>query len=232
MFLSRLKPDFVNIYHANKAAFDNQYREHQVIWKLFAIDPNQERDFLFRFILEQNLPTYYILSKRPPVNSPEGWKLEGPREYDPRIKNGMHFEFSLRVNPVVTKKDPGNPDDQKKRKRHDVVMNLRQKWKDSGKPKDEWPTNMQMVVQAGSEWIQERQETFGFSVLANHLLVEGYTRMHFGKKDNSKAVQLGVLDYGGILEVTDRNSFQNSLFNGIGHSKAFGCGLLLIKPIK
>jgi len=212
------------------AAFDNQYREHQVMWNLFPKDPDGTRDFLFRFLLENRLPVYYVLSKRAPVETPRGWQLDGPREFKPVVKKGMQFGFSLRVNPVITKKDPEAPDS-KIRLRHDVVMDLRNKWKDSGKPRTEWPSILQIATEAGAKWLLDRMETFGFFVDSSQILVEGYTRMQFRKSGREKPIKLGVLDYSGVLTVGDTEKFNRSLFNGIGHAKGFGCGLLLIKPL-
>lgn len=37
------------------------------------------------------------------------------------------------------------------------------------------------------------------------------------------------VDFTGELQITDIEKFQRILFNGLGRSKAFGCGLLMIK---
>jgi len=40
-----------------------------------------------------------------------------------------------------------------------------------------------------------------------------------------------TVNFSGILRVTDPEKFRQTLFNGIGRAKAFGCGLLLLKRI-
>ncbi|MDH5718652.1 MAG: type I-E CRISPR-associated protein Cas6/Cse3/CasE [Spirochaetia bacterium] len=40
-----------------------------------------------------------------------------------------------------------------------------------------------------------------------------------------------IVDFSGILRVTDPDKFRFTLTNGIGRAKAFGCGLLLLKRI-
>ncbi len=35
----------------------------------------------------------------------------------------------------------------------------------------------------------------------------------------------------GKLQITDLSGFEQALFKGIGRSKAFGCGLLMIKRV-
>lgn len=44
-------------------------------------------------------------------------------------------------------------------------------------------------------------------------------------------IRFSTVDIVGQLEVTDPEKFTEALFNGIGRSKAFGCGLMLIKPL-
>ena len=230
MYFSRLKPNLKNSFEVSQAAFDDHYKEHQVLWNLFPHDPNKERDFLFRFIVENNLPVYYILSEREPVKQPIGWQLEGPKEYQPVIKEGLQLHFSLRVNPVVTRKNNDKPGANNK-SRHDVVMELRNTYKSSGQKRSEWPPIASMAKQAGLEWLEKRQEKLGFTFLRTNVLVEGYHRIQFRKKGGQKPIQFGVIDFSGILTVSDEEKFRNTLYKGVGKGRGFGCGLLLIKKL-
>ncbi|MEA2080768.1 MAG: type I-E CRISPR-associated protein Cas6/Cse3/CasE [Pseudomonadota bacterium] len=45
-----------------------------------------------------------------------------------------------------------------------------------------------------------------------------------------KEINFSTLDYSGLLTVTDPELFKAALFQGIGPAKAFGCGLLLVRP--
>lgn len=56
---------------------------------------------------------------------------------------------------------------------------------------------------------------------------EGYEQ-HRGK---GGALRLSSVDISGRLRVSDPAALQRALFGGIGHGKAFGCGLLLVRPI-
>ncbi len=42
------------------------------------------------------------------------------------------------------------------------------------------------------------------------------------------AVTLTTVTYDGILQITDADAFRRALTNGIGHAKAYGCGLLTL----
>lgn len=44
-------------------------------------------------------------------------------------------------------------------------------------------------------------------------------------------IAFNVVDFNGILEVTDQGTFKNALDNGIGSGKAFGLGLLLLSVV-
>jgi CRISPR system Cascade subunit CasE len=99
----------------------------------------------------------------------------------------------------------------------------------------EWAIKAQ-IDQKLELWWQKQGERCGFkpvydanglSKLQNssynwHPLVEKSTR-----KDDKAG--FNSIDLTGELEVTDTALFKNILFNGLGRSKAFGCGLLLIK---
>lgn len=51
----------------------------------------------------------------------------------------------------------------------------------------------------------------------------------FYKKGHNK-VSLLAVTYEGILKITDVKLFKESLINGIGREKAYGCGLMTIMP--
>jgi len=43
-------------------------------------------------------------------------------------------------------------------------------------------------------------------------------------------ISFGSMDCSGQLNVADADQFESALMIGIGPAKAFGCGLLLIRP--
>lgn len=226
MFLSRitLKPGRLNMKQYT-ADFGCVYNEHCKVWNFFPEAGKAKRDFLYRRIDNGDLPQYYILSERIPVNEQDIWTIE-TREFDPVIKNGDYFHFSLRVNPVVTKKT--GDVDSKKRKRDDVYMEALAGYKEL--PEMERPTNNEILVESGLKWITERAVNYGFSVEKNEVIVEGYHRLEGIRDKDKNLIQLGVIDYSGTLQVNDSLEFLNkAIRQGIGKAKAFGCGLLLIK---
>lgn len=51
-----------------------------------------------------------------------------------------------------------------------------------------------------------------------------------GGKTPRQLIQFSSVDYTGMLTVTDPGLFLQRLSQGYGKSRAFGCGLMLIKP--
>lgn len=225
-YLSRISIDPVSV-NATRLAKDiciNAYREHQHLWRLFAADPDAERDFLFRREQPVNgFPRFYLLSGREPRHGDEIWQVE-TKAYQPAIHPDQQLAFSLRVNPVVTRRDA-----QGRQVRHDVVMDLKHRIGFKEMPSNERPLLAELIQQAGVEWLQKRAERHGFSFLPGQVCVEGYQRHRAAKKGGKNPIRYSTLDFTGLLTVTDIEPFQRALMKGIGSAKAFGCGLLLVR---
>jgi CRISPR system Cascade subunit CasE len=85
--------------------------------------------------------------------------------------------------------------------------------------------------QAG--WLVGRASRHGFA-LATQQDGQPNLRLHRRQTQTFKrgmdAVTLTTVTYDGILQVTDADAFRQALTSGIGHAKAYGCGLLTIAP--
>lgn len=201
------------------------YSEHQWLWRFFPATNGSPRDFLFRRSDLGNVPRFYILSKRPPERITAAWDVQS-REYAPRLEVGNQLQFDLRANPVVTVTQDG------KSKRHDVVIQEKKRllqargfarW-DEWQGKDK-PEMHELIYKSCSKWLSERGKRMGFDVDQNSLLVEAY-HQHRGKQE---ALRFSTVDFSGVLTVVNPDALANALFNGVGHAKAFGCGLLLVR---
>lgn len=192
------------------------YKEHQFLWECFPSDRNATRDFIFRRESAPGNLKYFVVSEREPRAIRSPWLIE-TKLYDPRPRKGELLFFSLRVNPVVTKRDANG-----RQKRHDVVMDakLRLNGQDTSK--------QELIASSGAGWLRNRAEKLGFEVDENFLQVDRYQQIKAMKRQ-SKAIQLSTLDLSGRLQVLDSDSFRSVLTNGIGPAKAFGCGLLLVR---
>ena len=229
------------------------YGQHQLLWKLFDLPRTsspEQTAFLFRAELRDGLPLFYVLSRIVPRDTSGKWRID-PREYRPDLYAGDRLAFKLRANPVSLAKKEREPseaeswrknreknglsvrDVTRKRIRHDVVMEAKQRmgWKDL--PPDERPSLAQLAYEAGSCWLREKEARLGCLIEADRLRVDGhFVHCLKGRRDEKgicRGIALSTLDFEGELSVTDPEIFLPALLNGIGPAKAFGCGLLLVR---
>ena len=212
MYLSRVILNRqVNKYKLAKA-FQNSYYEHQMIWKLFDNDPDAKRDFLYRQNTEHGQIKYYILSKRIPKDKENIWFIE-TKTYDPKLFKEQRLFFILKANPVVMLKTSNG-----KRQRHDIVMHA--------KKLNSRQSSFQELIQGScTKWLEKRSSQYGFTLKAVH--VHGYRQHVISSK--GRKISYSTVDFKGDLIVNDPLSFKNALFSGIGKSRSFGCGLLMVK---
>lgn len=227
MYFSRvsINPSAVDVKQLTCLTCADGYREHQQLWRLFDEDRDAERVFLFRREQVQGWPRFFMVSDRKPEKTDGIWNIE-PKEYEPKLHSGQQLAFSIRVNPVVT-----HTTDDGKKHRHDVVMNLKKQTGYQELPSNKRPPLIQLVEQAGIEWLDKRAGKHGFSFDPGAVRVDAYTQNRVFKKRSKHPIRYSTLDFTGLLTVTELDTFMTALYNGIGSAKAFGCGLLLIRRL-
>ncbi len=200
------------------------FREHQMIWDLFDNAPGQQRDFLYRREDRPGKPPfYYLLSARQPLDGNANLTVE-TKPFAPHLQVGDCLQFQLRVNAVVTRK----ADDYSKRRVRRGIIEARidalRKDDSSGKS---WPPPAVIHHEAASEWLTRQGEKHGFQL--GDCLVSNH-RFHKAQKpgDPNKR-QFSILDIQGSLIVTESEDYLAALKHGLGRSKAFGCGLMLVR---
>lgn len=206
-----------------KSLSADDYRHHQFVWRLF--EGVDERDFLYRREDAGRWPRYYTVSGREPQDSEGLWSID-TKPYAPRIETGMTLAFSLRVNPVVTRKR-----DDGKRQRHDVVMDHKKQVGFQDMPARERPSLQAVIRKAGLSWLRPRAERHGFSFEDSLITVDGYEQHKSSKRNGGKPISFSTLDFGGLLTVTDEEVFKQALFSGIGPAKGLGCGMLMVRRV-
>jgi len=196
------------------------YAAHQYIWRIFQENPDAKRDFIFRF--NSHRSEFIIVSERRPIENPLFNLVT--KDYKPKLHSGENLGFILTANPVVSKKI----NDRKNSSRHDVWMDAKKKAKkEKLKPQE----IRKLCEERTKSWLISRAERAGFSLTRENVIVDGYIQHRFFKSNNSKNVRFSSVNFEGILTVTDVERFTQTLFKGIGPAKAFGCGLLLIRPV-
>lgn len=216
MYFSVISPASEHVRAAVRDMAHAPYGLHQWLWKFFGGDVNAERDFIFRRHDLDRLPRVYVVSARPPVAFGADWEVQ-TRAYAPQPAVGQRLSFVLCANPVISKKGVDG-----KARRHDVVMHA----KKAVPPADRLPA-AELVEQTCLAWLQSRAAKAGFELVG--ATVDAYRQQHARKRSSSDAIQFSSVEFSGELVVSDSNAFQRTLLYGIGHAKAFGCGLMLVK---
>lgn len=202
------------------------YSNHQLLWRLFPDAPH--RSFLFRQETEANqlrpedrprgLPLFYVLSEERPVTVPGLLEPES-KPFSPVLVAGDRLTFRLRANPTISRKTEAG-----RSVRHDVLMDAKTQCRQQGV--DRLEDISQRMEVAAIRWLDSRSGKAGFT-LESAPQVTGY-RQHASRRKGTD-IQFSSIDYEGVLKVTDSDLFIRTLCQGLGKSKAFGCGLMLVR---
>ncbi len=205
------------------------YGHHQQLWKLFSRSREQARNFIYSREDECSWPRFYTVSGVMPVDDNGLWRIDA-KPYQPQIREGMRLAFRLRVNPVVRKREAAHGGDKTirgKQSRHDVVMEAKRRARQSGD--DSVMTHNEAVQRAGVDWLARRAEARGFTLREDQVVVNSYRQHRLRKRSQAVPIRFSTLDYEGLLTVADADRFLETLYHGIGPSKGFGCGLLMVR---
>ncbi len=196
------------------------YAVHQLLWNLFPNDGDKKRDFLFYKNDSNGLPSFLLVSKEQPLET-EALSVE-TKKYSPQISEGQKLSFTLVANPVVSRKTEGKKNSLK----HDVWMDAKKRAKKIGLS---GPSLHKECEKASKDWLIRQGNRCGFTLTNDSVLVDGYMQNCFYKSPKGKPVRFSSVHYEGLLTVTDPELFVTMLGDGIGKSKAFGCGLMLVR---
>ncbi|MDZ4782765.1 MAG: type I-E CRISPR-associated protein Cas6/Cse3/CasE [Planctomycetia bacterium] len=216
-------------------AFGSARSDHQFLWRFFPAADGSARDFLFRRFDpegERQQALFYCVSQRPAVAPHPAWQVQS-REYAPQVGTGDRLRFDLRVNPTQARERDG------KSRRDDVVMHAKKRimaehgatrWADV--PEAGRPPLYELTHKSIRDWLGDSSRPGiairnGFRVL-DDLRVDSYLQ-HRIPRGGQREITLSTVDLSGTLEVDDPTAFASALLGGIGHAKAFGCGLLLVR---
>lgn len=195
---------------------ESPYRLHQEIWRLFADDPDRDRDFLYRLDRHRGQAQILTLSSRPPRDEHGLWCID-TKPFEPDLEEGDLLRFSLRANPTVKRNG----------KRHDVVMDAKTRLEAEDVPREDWPSQAELVYEHCTAWLSTRAERWGFELLPDALRAEGY-EIHRLRKPSGRPVRFATCDFSGVLRVKEPHPFLEHVRHGFGPAKGFGCGLMLL----
>jgi CRISPR system Cascade subunit CasE len=149
------------------------------------------------------------------------------RPFDPRFQPDQRLRFCLVANPVR----------KVSRKSLDFAGNLfEERWhgKDVPVPTADLPRWLER--RAEPSWSapknsEHKQPRPGFRLSRINEILGGYVYVN-KSLDHASGRRVRSARYEGVLEVTDAESFRNTVIRGIGPGKAFGFGLLSIAPVR
>lgn len=207
-------------YLGDIAAIASPYLEHQRLFDLF--QGNTDERWLFRRAEDRRRrrPRYYVVSQTAPRENTGVWQIQ-VKPYAPKLVTGQRLAFTLRANPVVSRRVDG-----RKSARHDVVMDLKRKHSGSSRRSQAW-----LEREAGLAWLSRKAERHGFVFDANEVIVSRYQQHELNRAKAANPIRYSTLDFDGRLSVGDPDLLRRSLSGGIGPAKGFGCGLLLLRRL-
>jgi CRISPR system Cascade subunit CasE len=193
-------------------------RGHSLIWSLFAATGDEKRAFLYRQIDEGSFMT---VSAHAPQDTHNLWRIE-TKDYAPELRPGQLLRFVLRANPAMSARVPGA----NRGKKVDAVMHA--KFKLAGDERKAF--NGGAAAEAALDWLVARGPALGATFDREYSSATGYGQVIIGKA-GSKPITFSEIDYEGLLTVTDPPRLKSALFRGVGKARAYGCGLLLVRPL-
>ncbi len=200
------------------------FREHQMIWNLFDNNADQQRDFLYRREDQPGQPPfYYLLSARKPLVQDDRMVIE-TKVFSPQLAAGDRLQFQLRANAVITRKAEDNS---KRRIRRDIIEARVDHYKAMYSEPADWPQPSVIHQEAVEAWLQGQGERHGFSM--QDLLVSNHRFHKVNKPGDQNRRQFTSIDLTGQLRVKEPDHFVEQMCKGFGRSKAFGCGLMLVR---
>lgn len=109
-------------------------------------------------------------------------------------------------------------------------------WKPSRSQRDEFD---RLVDQAARAWLLDRLPRWGLTICERGdywsddpgpaLRWDAYYQHRLPR--GGGMLQFSSIDYEGEVQVFDPNLLRQALVQGVGRAKAFGCGLLLVRPV-
>lgn len=202
MFLTRI---CIGVDEALHARLTDAYAWHRGLWDAFPGRDGEPRDFLTRVDQKDRVAEALMLSPGPPAARPWGeWES---REVAPGFLDHDRYLFSLRANPTVKRVVRDGTGARRKNGRRTRICS----------------------TEDLRAWLVHKASGSGFSTCDDRLSV-GAPADQTSWRRNRQVIHSRV-DYQGVLEVTDRERFHAAHRQGIGPAKAFGFGLLLLKPL-
>jgi CRISPR system Cascade subunit CasE len=225
MFLTRM---YLNPQReASRKALSNVNCLHAQVLNAFGPDTPKKHP-LWRVDHEKTRNTLYVVSSVKPdmraFHENFGWESNPPltADYTPRL-NALSVDnqwaFRMTANPVHTIEYPDEPP------RVKFVDGVSREYVKKRRIPHE--TRFHQLA-----WLRENKAPHnGFEVLGEPATTRLVINKFSKTNGSTHAVTIASMTFDGFLKVTDPDAFRKALTNGIGHARAYGCGLMTIAPI-
>ncbi len=199
----------------------DSYAWHQLVWQGFPGRDGEARDFLTRLDDKPSGTQLLIVSPTSPV--PPAWltpsdtwetKAIPPGYFQPRA-----YRFQLHANPTVKRAVRNAAGEKKKNGRREPVG---LKKNADGK--------LEIDEAELRAWLARKGEAAGFQLHPTAPLEIWSDAQRFHKKKDGHHGVHHAVDFTGILQITDPETFRAAFARGIGSAKAFGFGLIALAP--
>lgn len=185
----------------------NAYQIHQHLWTLFPDQADASRDFLFRVERQQpGLGCELLMQSAQIPRTTNTTRVLGQKRFEPAFHVGQRLRFRLRANPIKTIKDPA---------RGMVEKNGRTFSKTVRVP---------LIKEDEQEmWLTRK---FQDIAVVESLVLQQERPLYFRKAKEKRSGKIQPVLFDGVLTIVAGEAFHDSLIEGIGPAKSFGCGLL------
>ena len=195
----------------------SQQPGHHLVWSLFADGFQRPRDFLWR---EMGRGMFFILSARLPEDRHGLFEIAEPKRFTPSLAAGDRLGFALRANPVIRRRHA----DRRRSVKHDVVMDALR-----NSEGDRAGIRLRAMHEQGLAWLERQGEKSGFEILSDRVRIDGYEQHRVIRRGSARAMEFSTIDVEGLLTVREPAALLTAIAHGFGASKAYGCGLMLIR---
>ncbi|MDR0490495.1 MAG: type I-E CRISPR-associated protein Cas6/Cse3/CasE [Oscillospiraceae bacterium] len=211
MYLSRIELDIGA--NTTRRAISSPQILHAAIEECFLNGIDKDRKLWRLDRLNDHLYLLLLSPKRPdfaqfyPQFCTGGVEAES-RDYMPlltQIQAGARFHFRLRANPTHSKQ------------------------KENG---ERGKVYAHVTVEQKRNWLIQKSMNCGFMLDEDLFDVVEMDSLRFWRSSKERPVQIDTAVFEGELDVIDSGLFIQSLTQGIGRAKAYGCGLLTIARIR
>lgn len=206
------------------------YQAHQLVWKAFPNVRKDERPFLFSLDYRPTHHSLLVQSTRiPDWHFLDGRGAVQTKTFDPgRISTNTELRFFLRANPTVDRKGYASG-----KQRVGVGINPALTFERMGRP-DEAPTTAREIAEWRRDallgWLDRKAEHSGFQIESAEPGPIVERRVVRNVKKKTRPMTFHEVEFTGTLRVTDQEAFTRTCAHGLGRGKAFGYGLLMVRP--